>query len=58
MNREQYIENVKWILQRLKNNKLFINNEKCKWFIDSIDFLNFVVFSKNVQMQKNKIETI
>ena len=30
MNREQHIENVKWILQRLKDNKLFINNEKCK----------------------------
>ena len=58
MNREQHIENVKWILQRLKNNKLFINNEKCKWFIDSIDFLSFVVSSKSVQMQKNKIETI
>ena len=58
MNREQHIENVKWILQRLKKNKLFINNEKCKWFTNSIDFLSFVVFSKNVQMQKNKIKTI
>ena len=58
VNREQHIENVKWILQRLKNNKFFINNDKCKWFIDNIDFLNFVVSSKNVQMQKNKIKTI
>ena len=58
MNRKQHIENVKWIFQRLKKHKLFINNDKCKWFTDSIEFLNFVVFSKNVQMQKNKIDAI
>ena len=58
MNREQHIENVKWILQRLKKHKLFINIDKCKWFTDSIDFLRFVVFSKKMQMQEDKIETI
>ena len=58
MNRKQHIENVKWIFQRLKKHKLFINNDKCKWFTDNIEFLNFVVFSKNVQMQKNKIDAI
>ena len=58
MNKKQHIENVKWIFQRLKKHKLFINNDKCKWFIDNIEFLNFVVFSKNVQMQKNKIDAI
>ena len=58
MNRKQHIENVKWIFQRLKKHKLFINNDKCKWFTNNIEFLNFVVFSKNVQMQKNKIDTI
>ena len=58
MNKKQHIENVKWVFQRLKKHKLFINNDKCKWFIDNIEFLNFVVFSKNVQMQKNKIDAI
>ena len=58
MNRKQHIENVKWIFQRLKKHKLFINNDKCKWFTNNIEFLNFVVFSKDVQMQKNKIDAI
>ena len=58
INRKQHIENVKWVLQRLKKHKLFINNDKCKWFIESIKFLNFVISSKNVQMQQNKIDAI
>ena len=58
MNREQHIEDVKWVLQRLKDNKLFINNDKCKWFTDSIDFLGFIVSPKGVQMQQDKIEAI
>ena len=58
MNRKQHIENVKWMFQRLKKHKLFINNDKCKWFIESIEFLSFVISSKNVQMQQNKIDAI
>ena len=58
MNEEQHIENVKWVLDRLREHKLFINMKKCKFFKDSIDFLDFVVSSKRVQMQKNKIDVI
>ena len=32
--------------------------KKCKFFKNNIYFLNFVVFFKNVQMQKNKIKII
>ena len=55
---KQHIENVKWILSRLRDHKLFINMKKCKFFKNNIDFLNFVVFFKNVQMQEDKIEII
>ena len=58
MDRKQHIEDVKWVLQRLKEHKLFINNDKCKWFTDSIEFLGFVVSPKGVQMQKDKIDAI
>ena len=51
INKKQYIENVKWILNRLRNHKLFINMKKCKFFKNNINFLNFVVFSKKIQMQ-------
>ena len=58
MNEKQHIENVKWILNRLRKHKLFINMKKCKFFKNNIDFLNFVIFSKKIQMQKNKIDVI
>ena len=57
-NMKQHIENVKWILSRLRKHKLFINMKKCKFFKNNIDFLNFVVFFKDVQMQDDKIEII
>ena len=58
MDREQHIKDVKWVLSRLREHKLYINMEKCKFFKDSIDFLGFVVSSKGVQMQQDKIDAI
>ena len=58
MNREQHIENDKWMLSRLRDHKLFINMKKCKFFKNNIDFLDFVVSSKKIQMQQNKIDVI
>ena len=57
-NETQHVENVKWILSRLREHKLFLNMKKCKFFKDSIEFLNFIVSPKGVQMQQDKIETI
>ena len=58
MNREQHIKDVKWMLSRLREHKLYINMKKCKFFKNNIDFLEFVVFSKKVQMQQDKIDVI
>ena len=58
MNREQHIKDVKWMLNRLREHKFYINMKKCKFFKNNIDFLKFVVFSKKVQMQQDKIDVI
>ena len=58
MNAETHVDDVKWILDRLRENKLYIALEKCKWFADEIDFLEFVVSPKEVRMQEKKIEAI
>ena len=58
MNREQHIKDVKWMLSRLREHKLYINMKKCKFFKNNIDFLEFVVFSKRIQMQQDKIDVI
>ena len=46
------------MFDRLRDHKLFINMKKCKFFKNNIDFLNFVVSSKRMQMQQNKIDVI
>ena len=52
------IENVKWILNRFQKHKFFINLNKCRWHIDEINFLNYIISFKNITMQKNKIKNI
>ena len=53
-----HVENVKWILNRFQKHDFFINLNKCKWHIDKINFLNYIIFFKNITMQKNKIKNI
>ena len=53
-NKEEHIKHVKWVLDRLLENKLFISLEKCKWFGTHIDFLGFIVSEEGVRMQPSK----
>ena len=57
-NETQYVENIKWILKSFKKTQIFFNMKKCKFFKNNIEFLNFIVSSKKMQMQQNKIEII
>ena len=57
-NEDEHIEHVKWVLDRLLENMLFISLEKCKWFATEIDFLGFIIFPEVVRMQPSKVESI
>ena len=46
---------VQQILERLKNYELYINLKKCEFDINEIDFLNFIVFTKEMQMNSKQI---
>ena len=46
---------VQRILKRLKNYKLYINLKKCELNIDTIDFLNFIIFIKKIRMNSKQI---
>ena len=49
---------VQRILERFKNYELYINLKKCEFDIDEIDFLNFIIFTKGVQMNPKQIQMI
>ena len=46
---------VQRILERLKNYELYINLKKCEFNIDKIDFLNFIIFTKEIRMNSKRI---
>jgi len=49
---------VRQILERLRKYSLYVNLKKCKFNITKIEFLDFIVFLKDVQMNLKRIETI
>ncbi len=46
------------MLERLRKYSLYINLKKCKFNITKIKFLDFIMFSKDVQINLKKIKTI
>ena len=49
---------VQRILERFKNYKLYINSKKCKFDIDEINFLNFIIIIKRIRMNSKRIQMI
>jgi len=55
---EDHKEHVRQVLETLRKEKLYANLEKCVFSIDDIDFLGFVVSSKGVHVDEEKVATI
>ena len=49
---------IKQMLERLREYSLYVNLKKCKFNTIEIEFLGFIVSSKDVQMNLEKIKTI
>ena len=46
---------VQQIFERLKNYELYVNLKKCEFDIDEIEFLNFIIFIKEMRMNSKRI---
>jgi len=53
-----HVNHVKQILKRLRKFKLYASLKKCTFFITKVNFLKFVVFTKNVSMNLSRIDII
>ena len=53
-----YRHHIQQVLERFKDYELYINLKKCKFNIDEIEFLNFIVFIKEMQMNSKQIQII
>jgi len=55
---EDHKEHVRQVLETLRKERFYANSAKCVFVIDHIDFLGFVVSSKGVHVDKEKVATI
>ena len=49
---------VQQVLKRLRDFEFYINLKKCKFNIEKIEFLNFIVFTKEIRMNSKWIQMI
>ena len=46
------------VLERLRDFELYVNLKKCEFDIEKIEFLGFIVFTKEVRMNSKRIQMI
>lgn len=57
-NRNDHIKQIKQILQRLRDNDLYVNLIKCFFFKFEVDYLSFIVRHDDIKMNFVKIDII
>ncbi|XP_042465804.1 uncharacterized protein LOC122048280 [Zingiber officinale] len=53
-----HIDNLKCVLEALRREKLFANLKKCSFCVDRVVFLGFVVSSRGVEVDEEKVKAI
>ena len=54
----KYIEHVNKMLLKLKKTDLYLNIDKCKFYIITIKYLNLISIIENIQMNFDKIKIV
>lgn len=57
-NLDEHLEHLKQVFEVLRNQRLFANLKKCTFCVDRVVFLGFVVSSKGVEVDDEKIKAI
>ena len=55
---DQHTKHVKMVLDALKQKKLKVKIEKCRFHVKKMTFLGFVIIPKNIQMEIIKVNSI
>jgi len=57
-NPDKHLKHVREILHQLRANSLFAKLEKCKFNVDTTNFLGFVMSPDGIRMDKSKVQVI
>ena len=52
---EEHTKAIRWVLQVLQENKLFLYPEKCKFCKEQIEYLGLVILENKVSMDPVKV---
>ena len=50
--------NTCWVLQKLKDNDLFLNLDKCVFDAEEVEYLGMVIRENQIKMERTKLEGI
>lgn len=56
--REEHVQHIKKVLERLRQHRLWAKAEKCRFFQSSVDFLGYIVSQDGVSMDPSKVKSI
>ena len=51
----EHRRHVQQVLKRFKDFEFYVNLKKCEFNIEEIEFLDFIIFTKEVQMNSKRI---
>lgn len=55
---EDHLQNVEWVLSKLKQWQLYASIKKCEWMKDEVEFLGHKISAKGVSVLPGKIKAI
>jgi hypothetical protein len=55
---EEHEEQLRKVLERLRNEKLYVKLEKCEFWMDSVSFLEHVISGKGVAADPEKVKVV
>ena len=56
--RQPHVEAMRWVLDQLQKHSLFANLKKCQFHQDEVRFLEYVVLSKKINIEAERIEVV
>lgn len=57
-NEEEHMDKVKKVLQRLRENGLYVKVEKCEFMKKEVDYLGMVISGEGVKMKDGKVKAV
>jgi len=55
---EEHEELVAEVIRRLEENDLYVKPEKCRWKVREVGFLEIVIGSEGIKMEKEKVKGV